>query len=99
MKRAFLLVLLVACNDTQSTKPPPPTPGRNVVDEDVKRALVLDAALKKLEKEIAVMEADPAANAAELAQKKDAREALRMTLANTQRRIDLVRGSNSRTTP
>ena len=99
MRLACVFMLLVACNESQPTRQASPSPGRNVVDEDVKRALVLDAALTKLEKEIAAMEADPSANAVELAQKKDALQALRMTLENTKRRIELVRGSSSPTTP
>jgi hypothetical protein len=95
--KTWFLVFLLACNGTNE-KPATKTGSasakhHSVVDDEVQRALVLDAALKKLEGEIAQMEADPNHDEAKLAEKRQMRQALVETLANTQRRIDELSGS------
>lgn len=96
MRAAWLIVALLACKGSEhSNERTKPSLGKNIVDDDVKRALVLDAALKKLEHEIAELEASPSADPVVLAQKKDALQALRSTLTKTQRRIDFVKGSGA----
>jgi hypothetical protein len=69
------------------------------VDDEVKRALVLDAAIGKLEREIATLESSPSADASELSLKREELKALRSTLENTQRHIDMVRGSGAKPEP
>jgi len=97
MKAAWLLIALLGCKAAEESprtqQRPAAGSGKNIVDDDVRRALVLDAAIKKLEGELAELEADPTTNAAEIAQKKDALEALRSTLVRTQRKIDMAKGA------
>lgn len=100
MKILVLLALLVGCttNDHEPTRAPAPqtkSQGKNIVDDEVKRALILDAAIKKLEAEIADLEASPTPDNALLAEKKDALAALRSTLTRIQRRIGNVNGSRA----
>jgi hypothetical protein len=96
--KTWLLLILLACHGSDT----PPRQGSaagsarhhgSVVDDETQRALVLDAALKKLEGEITQLEASPTRDEAELARKKEEREALRLTLANIQRRLDERSGS------
>jgi hypothetical protein len=93
VKVAWLLVVLLACNDSAPARQENRGPGHNIVDDEVKRALVLDAAMSKLEKEIATLESSPSPDPVELAQKKEQLEAVRSTLAETRRHIEQVRGS------
>lgn len=48
MRLAWVIVLLLGCKDSEPTKQAKSGPGRNIVDDEVKRALVLDGAIEKL---------------------------------------------------
>ena len=101
MRHIWLFAFLLACGRSDQARPvggvhasgsaAKPT---SMLDVEVHRALVLDAALKKTQKELAALEATSSPDASQVAQKKKIIEALTGTLAETERRINLLDGSN-----
>jgi len=84
-----LLASATACDSaTPAKKDREADTAASMQSAEIKRALVLDAAIARLEGEIAALESTPAADAALLAEKRELLAGLRVTLANTRRRIE-----------
>ena len=92
-----LFVLSAACgssNDPASTasraRTAKPSTTPSVLDQDVKRALVLQSAIERADRELAQLEAAQPRDEGAIAQKKKVLLALHTTLTETQARIDRV---------
>lgn len=86
----LLLSLFVGCKREEAESKPTRGSAQNasVKDEEVRRVLVLEAALEKAKTELRELEAAQPRNEAAIEAKRKAIEAVTHTLANSQRRVD-----------
>jgi hypothetical protein len=97
MKRLAVSVLFVAvCACGHRDEPAPPQRGSAAattqLDEEVRRSLVLDAALAKGEKELVALEAASPRDERVIAEKREGIEALKLTIAETKKRVERLQG-------
>jgi len=90
----IILVLVLGCKEHPNEHQKPEGSSRStprklsVKDEEVRRILILEAALEKAKAELASLEAAEPRDEAAIISKRNAIEAVTQTLANTRRRFN-----------
>jgi hypothetical protein len=91
--RALVLVLALAACSGSKDPAPTPTPAQkakpaSVLDQDVQRALILESAIERADRELAQLQAAQPQDEHAIAEKQKILLALHTTLTETQARID-----------